>query len=45
MSDEQSNAAPQLTEHQAYDIMVSRQFVQEARKFFLNEVVIAPTIH
>lgn len=36
---------PQLTERQAYDIMISKQYVQEARKFFLHDVIIAPTIH
>lgn len=36
---------PQLTERQARDIMENQRFIHEARRFFLNEVVIAPTIH
>lgn len=37
--------APTLTEGQAHDIMENQGFRNEARKMFLQEVVIAPVIH
>lgn len=36
---------PGLTERQAHDIMSNRRHVDDARRLFLDEVVVAPTIH
>lgn len=36
---------PQLTERQARDTMENNRFIHEARKMFLYDVVIEPTIH
>lgn len=36
---------PSLTEQQARDTMENKQYIREAQKMFLEDVIIAPIIH